>query len=76
MAEIGFVGRAPGTYQVWFGGNESLTRLNRVWKDKVKDPDIIDELRPVFQRFAGERREGERFGDWADRSILNEAAAV
>ena len=76
MAEIGFVGRAPGTYQVWFGGNESLTRLNRVWKDKVKDPDIIDEFRPVFERFAKERGENERFGDWADRALLNEQTAA
>ena len=74
MAELGFVGRAPGTYQVWFGGNESSTRLNRVWKERVKDADMETELRPVFERFAKERNQGERFGDWADRTILNEAA--
>ena len=72
MAELGFVGRSPGAYQVWFGGNESSTRLNRVWKEKVKDADMETELRPVFERFAKERNEGERFGDWADRTILNE----
>ncbi len=72
MAEIGFVGRSPGTYQVWFGGNESGTRLNRVWKDKVKDADMNDELRPVFKRFATERNDHERFGDWCDRVLLPE----
>ena len=40
MAEIAFVGKAPGRYQVWLGGNTSGTRLNRLWKDIVKDPDI------------------------------------
>ena len=33
MAEIAFVGKAPGRYQVWLGGNAAGTRLNRVWKD-------------------------------------------
>jgi sulfite reductase (NADPH) hemoprotein beta-component len=75
MAELGFVGRSPGAYQVWFGGNQSSTRLNRVWKEKVKDADMETELRPVFERFAKERNDGERFGDWADRTILNEEPA-
>lgn len=75
MAEIGFVGRGPGAYQVWFGGNQSSTRLNRVWKEKVKDAEMETELRPVFERFAKERNEGERFGDWADRTVLNEETA-
>jgi len=72
MAEIAFVGKAPGRYQVWLGGNTSGTRLNRVWKDVVKDPDIENELRPVLARFAKERNSGERFGDWCDRVFLNE----
>jgi sulfite reductase (NADPH) hemoprotein beta-component len=72
MAEIAFVGKAPGRYQVWLGGNVSGTRLNRIWKDVVKDPDIENELRPVLARFARERNSGERFGDWCDRVFLNE----
>ena len=72
IAEIAFVGKAPGRYQVWLGGNASGTRLNRVWKEVVKDPDMETELRPVLTRFAKERSPGERFGDWCDRVILNE----
>src|ERR1019366_8982035 len=59
MAEIAFVGKAPGQYQVWLGGNASGTRLNRGWRDTVKDPDIENELRPVIARFAKERNSGE-----------------
>ncbi|MBC8003530.1 MAG: NADPH-dependent assimilatory sulfite reductase hemoprotein subunit, partial [Opitutaceae bacterium] len=40
MAEIAFVGKAPGRYQVWLGGNASGTRLNRIWKDVVKEADV------------------------------------
>ena len=77
MAEIGFVGKAPGKYQVYFGGNEASTRLNRLWKETVKDEEIINEFRPVFVRYAQERLEGERFGDWVERAVwTQEAAAV
>jgi sulfite reductase (NADPH) hemoprotein beta-component len=72
LAELAFVGKAPGRYQVWLGGDVSGTRLNRVWKDVVKDPDIENELRPVLARFAKERNSGERFGDWCDRVFLRE----
>lgn len=68
-AEIGFVGKAPGRYQIWLGGNVASTRLNRLWKDNVKDPDIVSELRPVLARYAAERSSGERFGDWAARNL-------
>ncbi|HKS36192.1 MAG TPA: NADPH-dependent assimilatory sulfite reductase hemoprotein subunit [Verrucomicrobiae bacterium] len=76
MAEIGFVGKAPGRYQIWLGGNTAGTRLNRLWKDVVKDPDIVNELRPVLARYAKERSAGERFGDWCDRVLLQEQPVV
>ncbi len=70
VAELAFVGKAPGRYQVWLGGNTAGTRLSRIWKDVVKDPDMETELRPVLARFAKERNAGERFGDWCDRVFL------
>ena len=72
MAEIAFVGKAPGRYQVWLGGNTAGTRLNRIWKEVMKDTDIETELRPVLTRYAAERGNGERFGDWCDRVFLKE----
>jgi sulfite reductase (NADPH) hemoprotein beta-component len=75
MAEIGFVGRAPNKYQVYVGGNEGSTRLNRLWKQNVKGEEIINELRPVLTRFARERNAGERFGDYCERVVWKEMAA-
>jgi sulfite reductase (NADPH) hemoprotein beta-component len=75
-AELAFVGKAPGRYQVWLGGNAAGTRLNRVWKDMVKDQDIEGELRPLLGRFAKERSEGERFGDWCHRTLPAAPAAA
>jgi sulfite reductase (NADPH) hemoprotein beta-component len=72
MAEIGLVGRAPNKYQLFIGGNEGCTRLNRLFKENVKGEDLLTELRPLFGRFAKERAPGERFGDWSTRTILAE----
>jgi sulfite reductase (NADPH) hemoprotein beta-component len=71
MAEIAFVGKAPGRYQVLLGADATGTRMNRVWKDVVKDEEIENELRPVLTRFAKERHPHERFGDWCHRVFLN-----
>ena len=75
MAEIAFVGKAPGRYQVWLGGDVSGTRLNKIWKDVIKEADLENEFRPVFTRFAKERHAGERFGDWCSRVFLKEQPA-
>jgi sulfite reductase (NADPH) hemoprotein beta-component len=73
MAEIAFVGKAPGRYQLWLGGDRAGTRLNRVFKEMVKDADIGAELRPLLTRWRAERTAGERFGDYCTRVILAEA---
>ncbi len=72
MAEIAFVGKAPGRYQVWLGGNVSGTRLNRVWKEVVKEAEVETELRPVLARYAKERQVNERLGDWCERVLFPE----
>jgi sulfite reductase (NADPH) hemoprotein beta-component len=58
------------------GGNAAGTRLNRVWKDTVKEAEIERELRPVLARYARERAQGERFGDWVERVLWSEQAAL
>ncbi len=74
MAEIGFVGKAPGRYQMWLGGDSAGMRMNRLWKDVVKDAEMETELRPLLTRYAKERNPGERFGDWAARNLWTETA--
>ncbi len=69
-AEIAFVGRAPGKYQIYLGGDKSNTRLNRLYKDNVMDSEIAIELHSVLKAFVDGRKEGESFGDWCVRSIL------
>ena len=76
VAEIGFVGKGPGRYQVWLGGNAAGTRLNRVWKEMVKEADLVAELRPLLTRFSQERNGAERFGDWCARVVWKEQPAA
>lgn len=76
MAEIAFVGRAPGKYQFYLGGNEASTRLNRLYRENVKTEDLIPELRQVLTRFVQGRSRGERFGDWCARVLWPEPLAA
>ncbi len=76
MAEIAFVGRAPNKYQLYLGGNESSTRLNKLFRENVKGEEIVNELRPLLSRYAAERNSGERFGDWVERVLWKEIAAA
>ncbi|MCZ7634782.1 MAG: hypothetical protein M5U12_01125 [Verrucomicrobia bacterium] len=39
----------------------------------VKEPEIENELRPLLERFRRERQAGERFGDWAARTLWEAA---
>jgi sulfite reductase (NADPH) hemoprotein beta-component len=75
MAEVGFVGKAPNKYQLYLGGNEASTRMNWLYKDPVKNEDIVAELRPLLTRFAKERQPKERFGDFCERVVRKEVPA-
>jgi sulfite reductase (NADPH) hemoprotein beta-component len=76
MAEIAFVGKAPGRYQLWLGGNAAGTRLNRVFKEVIKETELEAELRPLLTRWKSGRQAGERFGDFAARVLWPEQAAA
>jgi sulfite reductase (NADPH) hemoprotein beta-component len=72
-AELALVGRAPGKYQLYVGGNLSGDRLGELFRESVKSDDIANELRPWFSRFARERLGAERFGDFCQRVLLRES---
>jgi sulfite reductase (NADPH) hemoprotein beta-component len=67
IAEIGFIGTALGKYNLQLGGDHTGTRLNKVYKESLDEPAILQELDQLFGSFAKERRKGERFGDFAVR---------
>ena len=67
IAEIAFVGRAPGKYNVYLGGGFSGQRLSKLYRASVKSEEIRDLLKPVIEDYAHNREEGERFGDFVIR---------
>jgi sulfite reductase (NADPH) hemoprotein beta-component len=74
-AELALVGKAPGKYQLYLGGNQPGTQLCALYKESVKSDDLVNELRPLFTRFARERAGAERFGDFSRRVLLPEKPA-
>jgi len=68
ISEIGFVGRSPGKYNVYLGGGFFGQRLSKLYRESVAAEDIKDLLGPIIGRYAKERNEGERFGDFCIRA--------
>ena len=67
MAELGFVGSAPGAYQVWLGGSPNQTRLAQPYVQKLPDEKIEEFLEPLFVYFRKNRKRKESFGDFCNR---------
>ncbi len=70
IAEIGFVGRGPSAYNVYLGGGFAGQRLSKLYRENVSAEKIKPLLAPIFQSYAKERRESERFGDFCIRTGL------
>jgi len=68
LAEIAFVGRAPGKYNVYLGAAFNGSRLNTLYKPSVASAELVPLLRPIIRRYALERQPGERFGDFVIRT--------
>ncbi len=65
--DIGLVGRVPGAYAIYVGGDFAGTRLSFKLLERVKQADLGAVFDPLFAAFAAERREGEAFGAFCDR---------
>ena len=76
LAEIGFVGRAPGKYALFLGAKYNGTRLNRLFSPSITIDDAVTLLTPIIKRYAKERQKGEGFGDYCDREILPQDATI
>ncbi|WP_412503444.1 assimilatory sulfite reductase (NADPH) hemoprotein subunit [Shewanella indica] len=67
-AEIGFVGKAPGRYNMYLGASFEGTRLNKMYRENIQEVEILSELDALFGRYAAEREIGESFGDFTVRA--------
>jgi sulfite reductase (ferredoxin) len=65
--DIGIVGRIPGFYSIYVGGDFEGTRLNEVVAERIRLGEVADTLDPLFALYAASRRDGEGFGDFCHR---------
>ncbi|KAI6282295.1 hypothetical protein MCOR27_000240 [Pyricularia oryzae] len=68
LAEVAFVGKAYGAYNMYLGGGYHGQRLNKLYRSSIKEDEILAIMKPLLKRYALEREEGERFGDFCIRA--------
>merc|ERR1719329_1323298 len=67
MAELGFVGDGPASYQIWLGGTRAMTGVSSAYAERVKVDDIETFFEPIFAMWAQQRNAGEFFGNFINR---------
>lgn len=67
LAEVGMVGRGPGKYNLYLGGNRVGTRIPKLYLDNVGEAEILATLDELTGRWAVERTPDEGFGDFVIR---------
>lgn len=73
LAEVAFVGKAYGAYNMYLGGGYHGQRLNKLYRASIKEDEILAIMKPLIKRYAAERDEGERFGDFCIRAGIIKA---
>ncbi len=73
ISEIGLVGRGPDRYNLYLGGGHAGQRLNKLYRQDISGDDIHRILDPLLRRYAKERQEAEKFGDYVLRAGIVEA---
>lgn len=67
MAELGFVGDGPNSYQLWIGGSGNQTRLAQLFMDRCRLQALEQNLEPIFMCYKTSRKPDEGFGDFTAR---------
>jgi sulfite reductase (NADPH) hemoprotein beta-component len=68
LAEVAFVGKAFGAYNMYLGGGYHGQRLNKLYRSSIKEEEILEIMKPLLKQYALEREPGERFGDFCIRT--------
>ena len=78
LAEVGLVGKGPGKYNMYLGGNPAGTRIPKLYKENVDNAAILSEMDQLISQWVEQRQtsatgEVEAFGDFVIRAgIVNE----
>ncbi|MEM6511763.1 MAG: NADPH-dependent assimilatory sulfite reductase hemoprotein subunit [Pseudomonadota bacterium] len=76
IAEIGLVGKGPGTYNLYLGAGFAGDRLGCLYRENINETDILAALAPLFKAYATDREPGEHFGSFCIRTgVIREVTA-
>jgi sulfite reductase (ferredoxin) len=67
VGDIGIVGRMPGHYSMFIGGDFEGTRLSTKILDRVPYENVSNVLDVLFAEYVAKRNPDEGFGDFANR---------
>ncbi|HEX8826191.1 MAG TPA: assimilatory sulfite reductase (NADPH) hemoprotein subunit [Archangium sp.] len=67
LAEIALVGKGPGRYNLFLGGDARGQRINRLYRENLDEAGLLAALEPLFAAFKRDRLPGEGFGDFTVR---------
>ncbi|MFO3718401.1 NADPH-dependent assimilatory sulfite reductase hemoprotein subunit [Staphylococcus felis] len=67
LAEVAFIGKGPGKYNMYLGGGFKGDRLNKLYKENIGEDEILNSLKPLLIRYSKEKEENEHFGDFVIR---------
>jgi sulfite reductase (NADPH) hemoprotein beta-component len=73
LGEIGFIGKAPGKYNMYLGAAHDGSRLSKMYRENIGEEEILSELHVVLSRYAKEREQDEHFGDFVIRAGIIKA---
>lgn len=68
LAEVGLIGKAPGRYNLYIGGNRNGTRIPRMYRENITDAEIVSIMDTLVGQWAEQRESDEGFGDFAVRT--------
>jgi sulfite reductase (NADPH) hemoprotein beta-component len=70
LAELGLVGKGPGKYNMYLGGNQAGTRVPALYKENVNEADILNDIDNLTQLWSKNRLANEAFGDFTIRTNI------
>lgn len=70
VAEIAFVGKSLGRYNVYLGGDGKGERMNALYKENYNEEQILELFDGLFAQYKNGAKEEETFGDFVIRSQI------
>lgn len=67
LAEIGLIGKGPGKYNLYIGGDRSGNRIPKMIEENIDEASIMQILDELIGRWAINKNSNESFGDFVIR---------